>query len=154
MCVCACVWEHSVLVFPSRSDVGLFLAVFSQEPLAGFNCLFFFPILYLCAWTSACLPSSPSVSLLLCWQKSADAPSRRSRGDTLSETCMQRLQSYTLDKISRIPSWKQCSWRREGVCLSTHCFSHCFAVFLLKEMGTQKEKTSLLFKTSREELKL
>lgn len=39
---CARVWEHSVLLFLSRSDVGLFLAVLSQELLAGFNCLFSF----------------------------------------------------------------------------------------------------------------
>lgn len=149
--MCVCVWEHSVLVFPSRSDVGLFLAVFSQEPLAGFNCLFFFPILYLCAWTSACLPSSPSVSL-----SCADRSRQTLPQDAHAETRSRRRACRDFNPIllTRFPLMKTVQLEKRRSLSLYSCFSHCFPVFLLKEMGTQKEKTSLLFKTSREELKL
>lgn len=40
--VCVRVWERSALLSRSRSDVWLFLAVFSPEPLPGSHCLFSF----------------------------------------------------------------------------------------------------------------
>lgn len=113
------VWEHSVLLFPSRSDVWLFLAVFSPEPLAGFNCLCF-----LATCTPACRSVCRRHSLFLT-ETRRRFPPRRSCRDALSETYTPRLQSHSLDKISRIPPWKQCSRRGEEGEFVSVSFSLC-----------------------------
>lgn len=98
LCLCACVWEHSVLLFPSRSDVWLFLAVCSLSRAFGWvQLLVFFSlsVVYLCACTSARPLLSLSVSLSF--------PDVSTRRRSRTETHTQRLQSYSLDKIPRIP---------------------------------------------------
>lgn len=129
------VWEHSVLLFPSRSDVWLFLAVFSPEPLAGFNCLCF-----LATCTPARLPFCLSASLPFSAETGRRLPPRRSCRDALSETYTPRLQSHSLDKISRIPPWKQCSRRGEEGEFVSVSFSLTVCLFRVCDRGTKERR--------------
>lgn len=151
------VWEHSVLLFPSRSDVRLFLALFSQEPLAGFNCLVFLPC-STCVHVhlSACPPSfALSASLLYSWHKLADTPSSPDGcAQTFSQrrACTETSNLFTWQDFPNPPHENSAAGEKQGVCLSCF-FSLSFSVCLC-DRGTKERGKLLLFKTSRGELKL
>lgn len=74
VCACVClyarVWEHSVPLFPSRSDVWLFLAQCSLSlSLSGafgwVHPLVFLPVRYLCARPPAPPPATLPVGVTL-----------------------------------------------------------------------------------------
>lgn len=128
-------------------DVWLFLAVLSPEPLAGFNC-FIFPFRTLPVCMYICLPVSLPVTETGRRSLKTFVPRR-----TSSLPLSPRLQSYSLDKISRIPpSWKQCSRREEEREFVSVSFS--LSISLDVWQGHKREEKLLLFKTSRGELKL
>ena len=81
VCVCEPFWEHWVLLFLSWSEVWLFLAVLSQEPLAWFNSLFFLPD-FTCMHEH--LPAVLSVGVALFLQQKLRDVSQEVRADTFS----------------------------------------------------------------------
>ncbi len=103
LCLCACVWEQSVLLFPSRSDVWLFLAcVFSLRSLwlgstACFSSLTLPVCMYVClsVCLSVCLPFSLSVSLSVFF-------SDRKRGRLHTPTRSQRHQDTHMPSFNPI----------------------------------------------------
>ena len=133
----------------SVSHIGLFLAVFSQEVVVDSTACFLYLCVCVCVSVCVCLCVSVCVCLcvsvcvsatlslgvtLLLWQRSVDVPSRRWRGDTLAETCMQETQIlFTWQDFPNPPM-------RTETFVSVS-FSHCLSVFpsvWLKETGAQK----------------
>lgn len=139
LCLCACVWEHSVLLFSSRSYVWLFLAVFSPEPLAEFNCLFFFPY---STCVHVCLPACHS----LCRCRSLFLTETRRRSPKAT------AQRRTLSETSILFAWQDFPESpNENMAGERACRSPSL---VLCELLREAEEKPLLFKTSRGELKL
>lgn len=156
--VCLCVLFGNIQCFCSRSDVRLFLAMFSQEPLAGFNCLVFLPC-STCVHVdlSACPPPfALSASLLYSWHKPADTPSSP---DGCAQTFSQRRARTETSNLFTWQDFPNPPRENSAGGESREFVSVAFSVYLsfsvcLCDRGTKERGKLLLFKTSRGELKL
>lgn len=157
--VCLCVLFGNIQCFCSRPVLmsGYFQPCSLRSLWLGSTAQFSFPALPVCMYIypharrrSLCRHRSfiPDTN-----RQTPPPPQTVVRRRSLRDVHAQRLQTYLLDKISRIPPHENsAAGEKQGVCLSCF-FSLSFSVCLC-DRGTKERGKLLLFKTSRGELKL